>query len=248
MPLQEWSRSADYHLSVCNAATPMRSLLAYPWTRGSPTALYSTNDPQHYSPAGIPGFTQFGDQHDTTSTDAQTELKKANISAQAPAFVASAGGADGLGNVELVTLQDALRWCDDTSASVPVRLDTRRCQNIMGPPNASTEQAVASVIIEILGSGSKAADVVLKHSLINFNNKVTEELLAEKVGLTLEHIKILLKVGVQLQLYERRARTLLTLTLTAHSVAWPAHSVERTETYQAGLPVQGFLRCCGERA
>lgn len=240
LPPQEWYKRETEERSTCNEVTPARSLLAHFWTMDPPRTLRVESQAPvdvraRHSPTGVPGFMMFGAQPDTASTTRTDTTSPTPLD-----------GGDGLGRIELLNLREAIAWSGDPAASARASsavFASARHQNIMGPTDAEGA-AIASIIVELLGPTSKAADVVLSHSLLACNDRLSESLLKAKVKLTLEHIQIILKVSSRTSRVTRAA----VLTRFLIDIDWRAYTAASSQLRQAGFPFQGFARGCPQRA
>lgn len=110
-----------------------------------------------HSPTGAPGFTRFRVQgaSDLTSQSQPLEDAETESAASAKLFLSSTAGTDGLGNVELISLQDALYEPPRMSFKGEQRVDNALCQNMLGLMQYD-HTSLALQIVDTLGASSKA--------------------------------------------------------------------------------------------
>lgn len=188
-PAQEWRLSARG--GECNLSAPVRSALAFGWIGANAAQVnaWPAEKPGDFdSPSVFPeGFTCFAPSQPgaTLPTDAsiahvpQEQEKRVRLAGLWPASDIGYWGSTREGRPK------------------PSPLEIEHCRQLEGEvePGASPEKSLAYAIVEIFGSESRSADVAMAHAFVNGHSALVMSLLGKGVPLTLEHLRLGLKVS-----------------------------------------------------
>lgn len=153
LPPQAWSKDYVSARVNCNDTQIVHYALSYDWKARKADSFHGQTPVRAgcdgYSPSGVGGFTQFRPHDEVVPASSALQLEGEGV--------ASAAGPDGLGNVELLNLQQGFDRTNlgDVALHQPVVLERALCQNVLGAvPDASEPLALA--IVDAVSATSKA--------------------------------------------------------------------------------------------